>query len=123
MLELGSGSSYANRDKSLSNQRPEFELLSAATTSKPVGPVKPRVTPAAAINNAPPTRPPNINQWGREGERYQPGVVQQQQLPGQPTAFQHRNPAVQVPPVQPQQLGPRYDYNNFGYQPPQQGLH
>ena len=69
----------------------------------------------------PPPRPANIEQWGREGERFQAGAGQAQAVPAigpaqpaQPSPFQHRNPAIQVPPFQmqqqQQQLGPRYIY-------------
>ena len=68
-----------------------------------------------------PPRPANIEQWGREGERFQAGGGQAQPVPAvgpaqpaQPSPFQHRNPAIQVPPFQmqqqQQQLGPRYIY-------------
>lgn len=92
-----------------------------ATTVKPVQPIKTRVTPfVSPAVVTPPARPANIEQWGREGERYQAGGGQQQQQPVPqlvpqqqqqiPTSpFQHRNPAIQVPPFQQQQqqLGPR----------------
>ena len=93
---------------------------------KPVLPVKNRVTPALAYNS-PPTRPANINQWGREGERYQQQQQQQQQQQPVPqqSPFQHRNPAIQVPAMQPQPqfvpgYGVDYNSNNYGYQQQQQ---
>jgi len=62
-----------------------------------------RVTlaPVAQLDPASFTRPANIEQWGREGERFPlTGVNQPPQQPPQmnPTYFQHRNPAIQVPP-------------------------
>jgi hypothetical protein len=91
-----------------------YQIL--ATTVKPNQPAQTRATPSTNPVTSP-FRPSNIEQWGREGERFQAGTVQAQPGPAigpapqqQPSPFQHQNPAIQVPPFpvqQQQQLGPR----------------
>jgi hypothetical protein len=68
------------------------KIIPSATTPRPIAVRATYAIPQTEKTTFP--RPSNIDQWGREGERYSANGIQ-------PTAFQHRNPAVQVPPYDP----------------------